>query len=60
MKEWTVTATHDGEYSGIPPTNREVEISGMAKILTENGKVVEDRLYYDLQEVFDQLGLTEE
>ncbi|WP_372910663.1 ester cyclase [Salinigranum sp.] len=60
MKEWTVTATHEGEYNGIPPTNREMEISGMAKIRTENGKVVEDRLYYDLQEVFDQLGLTEE
>ncbi|MFA9417290.1 ester cyclase [Natrinema sp. HArc-T2] len=24
MKEWTVTATHNGEYNGIPPTGREM------------------------------------
>lgn len=60
MKEWTVTATHEGEYNGIPPTHREMEGSGMAKILIRDGKMQEDRLYYDLQEVFEQLGLTEE
>jgi steroid delta-isomerase-like uncharacterized protein len=57
MKEWTVTATHEGEYNGMPPTNREIEISGMAKIRTEDGKVQEDRLYYDLRALFEQLGL---
>jgi steroid delta-isomerase-like uncharacterized protein len=60
MKEWTVTATHDGTYNGIPPTNREMNVSGMAKLRTENGRVQEDRLYYDLHEVLDQLGLTDE
>lgn len=60
MAERTATGTHEGEYNEISPTNREIEISGMAKIRTENGKVQEDRLYYNLQELFDQLGLTEE
>jgi len=58
MKEWTVTATHEGEYNGIPPTERTIEISGMAKILITNGRVQEDRLYYDFHEVIEQLGLT--
>lgn len=60
MKEWTVTATHGGEYSGVPPTGRSIEISGMAKVLIENGKVQEDRLYYDFHELIEQLGLTDE
>lgn len=60
MKEWTVTATHEGEYAGIPPTGREIEMSGMAKIRIEDGKVQEDHLYFDLQEMAEQLGLTED
>lgn len=59
MKEWTVTATHEGEYSGIQPTNREIEMSGMAKIVIENGKVQRDTLYYNFQELLEQLGLVE-
>lgn len=60
MKEWTVTATHEGEYNGIPPTERTIDISGMGKILIANGKVQEDHLYYDFHELIEQLGLTEE
>lgn len=60
MKEWTVTATHEGEYSGIPPTERCINIRGMGKILIADGKVQEDRLYYDFHEMIEQLGLTEE
>lgn len=60
MKEWTVTGTHEGEFNGIPPTEREIEISGMAKVLIADGKVQEDRLYFNQQDVFEQLGLTEE
>ncbi|MBX0298025.1 ester cyclase [Haloarcula nitratireducens] len=60
MKEWTVTATHEGEYRGVPPTHREIEIKGMAKDVIRNGKVEEARLYYDPQQLSEQLGLTEE
>jgi steroid delta-isomerase-like uncharacterized protein len=60
MKEWTVTATHEGEYNGIPPTDRTIEISGMAKILVAKGKVQEDHLYYDFHDLIEQLGLIEE
>jgi steroid delta-isomerase-like uncharacterized protein len=59
MKEFTVTATHEGEFAGIPPTGREIEISGMAKIRTADGKVQEDWLYFDQQEMARQLGLTD-
>lgn len=60
MKEWTMTGTHEGEFNGIPPTGREIESTGMAKILITDSKVQEDRLYYNPQVMVEQLGLTEE
>lgn len=56
MKEWTVTGTHKGEFNGIPPTGSEIETSGMAKIRIADGRVQEDRLYYNPQLMAEQLG----
>jgi len=60
MKEWTITGTHKGEYKGVPPTGREIELKGMDKILIADGNVQQARLYHNPQEVPAQLGLTEE
>lgn len=60
MKEWTMTGTHEGEFNDIPPTGREIESTGMAKILIADGKVQEDRLYYNPQVMVEQLGLKED
>lgn len=60
MKEWTITGTHEEEFNGTPPTGREIESTGMAKILVADGRVQEDRLYYNPQLMVEQLGLTEE
>lgn len=60
MYEWTGTGTHDGEFDDIPPTGRELELTGMSKTVIADGKVQEDRIYFDLQELFEQLGLTDE
>lgn len=60
MIEWTVTGTHEGAFNGIPPTERELEHTGMSKTLVADGKVQEDRIYYDFQEVIEQLGLTDD
>lgn len=60
MAEWTVTGTHEGEFNDIPPTEREIDLKGMDKIIVADGKVQEHRIYYDLQEMFEQLGLTAE
>ncbi|MEF8814815.1 MAG: ester cyclase [Halovenus sp.] len=59
MKEWTVTATHEGECIGIPPTEHSTGVSGMPKILITNGKMQEDCLYDEFHELIEQLGLTE-
>lgn len=60
MKEWTMTGTHEGEFNGIPPTGREIESTGMAKVLIADGNVQEDRLYYNPQVTYEQLGLADD
>lgn len=60
MAEWTATGTHEGEFNDVPPTGREIDMTGMSKILIADGKVEEDRIYYDRQELFEQLGLADD
>ncbi|WP_436343480.1 ester cyclase [Natronorubrum sp. FCH18a] len=55
--EWTLTATHDGSMDGIPPTDRRMSINGMSIVHVEDGKLVDDRAYWDMQDVSAQLGL---
>lgn len=57
MTESLLIGTHDGEYDGIPPTHEEIELRDMAKFVVEDGKLQEERLYFNRQEFFDQLGL---
>jgi steroid delta-isomerase-like uncharacterized protein len=60
MIEWNATGTHEGEFIGHRPTGREFDIEGMSKIRIEDSEVKEERLYYDLREMLEQLGLTDE
>lgn len=57
MAELTISGTHQGEFMGIPPTYRAIEIRAIDKFLIENGQVVEWRPYFDSQEIPEQLGL---
>ena len=58
MAELNVTGTHEGEFKGIPPTGREVEFGAMVEYVVADGKVEECHVYYDTEELADQLGLT--
>lgn len=59
MQEFTWKATHEGEFEGMPPTGREVEAKGMAKLVIADGKVQEDRTYFDSQDFYAQLETAE-
>jgi predicted SnoaL-like aldol condensation-catalyzing enzyme len=39
--QWTITATHTGDFFGIAPTQRKIHISGMDVLRVEDGKFVE-------------------
>lgn len=58
MAEVRITGTHEGEFKGLPPTGREVEIHGMDKFIVENGQIVEWHAFYDTAQLEEQLGLT--
>lgn len=59
MAEATYTMTHEGEFDGLQPTEREVELRSMAKFVVEDGKITEHREYHDRQKILEQLGVTE-
>ena len=58
MMESTYALTHEGEFEEIPPTGREVRMREMHKFLIGEGQIAEHRLYYDLDEFFEQLGVS--
>ena len=58
MAEVRITGTHEGEFKGLPPTGRSVDIRGMGKFLVIDGTLEECHLYYDSQEMATQLGVT--
>ena len=57
---WTCTGTHQGEFQGIPPTGRRITVSGLSLERIENGKIAEDRVYFDRLTLFEQLGVSPE
>lgn len=59
MSENEYRMTHDGEFDGIPPTNRTVEVMGMGKVRVADGRVQEHHVYFDQQAILEQLGVAE-
>jgi steroid delta-isomerase-like uncharacterized protein len=57
MAELTLSGTHQGEFMGVPPTGREIEIRAIDKFVVEDGQVVEWRPYFDSRQIPEQLGL---
>lgn len=57
---WTVTGTHRGTFRGIAPTGKRIKISGVTLTRIENGKLAEDRVYFDRLTMFEQLGVVPE
>ena len=55
---WTATGTHKGEFRGIPPTGKRVSVSGLALARIENGRIAEERVYWDRLALFEQLGVS--
>ena len=52
-----VKATQTGMLLGIPPTNRQISITGMVLSRFENGKWVEDHANWDVFTMLRQLGV---
>lgn len=57
-QEWRMLCTHDGEFNGVPATNKTVDILGTDVFTADgDGRVTEIRAYYDSVSILRQLGL---
>jgi steroid delta-isomerase-like uncharacterized protein len=56
-EEYYIRGTHLGEFFGIPPTGRRVEIPAMSMVEMRDGKLKEDHFYYDAATVMRQMGI---
>ena len=56
----TLTGTHEGEFMGIPPTGRRIEITEIHLYRVEGGKAVEHRVGRDDLGAMRQLGVIPE
>jgi len=56
--EWIMTGTNDREVPGVPATGRSFRVRGASVgKLDTRGRIVENRDYYNLAEMFAQLGI---
>jgi ketosteroid isomerase-like protein len=58
---WTTGGTHTGTLMSpagpIPPTGREMAMTGVSYVRVEGGKIVEERVLADLMGAMQQLGV---
>ncbi len=56
-KQKNFAGTHTGEFFGVPATCKQVSLDGSTVIRIANGKIAEERDYFDNMEFMTQLGL---
>jgi len=52
---WEVTGIHSGPYYNLPATGRRISISGATVMTRREGRIVQETLYYDADEMLRQL-----
>ena len=57
VKYWNFKGTHTGVFFGIPPTGKTVSLDGTTLVRMANGKIAEERDFFDNMEFMTQLGL---
>lgn len=57
VKHWNFKGRHTGVFFGIPATGKEVNIDGVTLVRMENGKIAEERDFFDNYDFMKQLGL---
>ena len=56
VTRWTARGTHEGEFQGIPPTGKQVTITGIGIFRIANGKIIESWTNADMLGLMQQLG----
>lgn len=53
----TMTGTHDGEFDGVPATGRRIDLPVAVFSTIADGRIVDEREFYDTGTMLAQLGL---
>jgi len=54
--QWLMTATHQGEFAGLPPTGKRFELRGVAVLLTGGDKIVRAADCFDVSSLVGQVA----
>jgi steroid delta-isomerase-like uncharacterized protein len=54
---WEVTGIHSGPYYNLPATGRRISISGATVVTRRDGKIAQETLYYDADDMLRQLSV---
>ena len=57
VKQWHFKGTHDGEFFGIPATNKQLDLTGTTIVKLKVGKVLQEQDFFDNYTFLSQLGL---
>ncbi|HEX4945705.1 MAG TPA: ester cyclase [Blastocatellia bacterium] len=53
---WTATGTHNGDFQGIPPTGKPINVKGNSVYQCANGKMLAEHSIWDTLGLLKQLG----
>lgn len=57
VKHWNFKGTHSGEFFGIPPTGKKVDIEGTTLVKMRDGKIAQEQDFMDNMLFLQQLGI---
>jgi steroid delta-isomerase-like uncharacterized protein len=57
VKYWNFKGTHTGVFFGIPATGKTVSLDGTTLVRMQDGKIAEERDFFDNMDFMTQLGL---
>ena len=55
--EWMFVGVHTGNFAGIPPTGRTVNLPGCSVYTVECGQITRGDVYYNSRTLLEQLGV---
>lgn len=57
VKHWNFKGKHTGVFFGIPPTGKDINITGVTLVRMQGGKIAEEQDFLDNLDFMTQLGL---
>src|SRR5215208_3057761 len=56
VTRWIARGTHQGEFMGVPPSGRQIEVSGMSMDRISGSRIVEHWNNWEALEMMEQIG----